>query len=361
MKLMSRIQLFSVTVALFAFLLSGGCLAHVKWFVDTAAVTAPPLEPYSLFDAEVIVWIGIALALVLLAIFLESKLPLTRRGGAVTQKNVTEILRICVGMSLLLSAYEGSLIAPHYAAYGMLGAILLVLQAAIGIMLIANRGVFHASILILILFFGVIAQIGVVETLEYWNVIGIALFLLLTHAPAKSDVEKYQSYAVPLLRIFTGFALMILGFSEKLLGAQYGEAFIAAYDWNFMQKMGATLFTDRLFVLSAGMVEVVFGIILILGAITRLNTIAISFCMITSNITFVLQDNNPAAMLELIGHLPVIATALILITMGSGSRLSVGRFFVNSRRLRLPLPFVVKPVGHEAKPQAGGAINPQGA
>jgi len=69
--------------------------------------------------------------------------------------------------------------------------------------------------------------------------------------------------------------------------------------------------------------EVVFGTIMILGTVTRLNTLVLSGFLLLSNITFLVQDKKDEALAELIGHMPVIATAVILITLGYGQRLKV--------------------------------------
>jgi len=69
--------------------------------------------------------------------------------------------------------------------------------------------------------------------------------------------------------------------------------------------------------------EVVFGTIMILGTVTRLNTLVLSGFLLLSNITFLVQDKNDEALTELVGHMPIIATAVILITLGYGQRLKV--------------------------------------
>ena len=46
-----------------------------------------------------------------------------------------------------------------------------------------------------------------------------------------------------------------------------------------MQALGISIFDDRLFVLSAGMVEAAIGIVLILGTTVRLAVLALSIMM----------------------------------------------------------------------------------
>jgi len=237
-------------------------------------------------------------------------------------------------MSLLLTAYEGSVVAPHYTMDGSFGVSLLVLAGLIGVLLMSNLYLFQTSILMLVLFSGLAIRLGFIETIEYWNFVGIALFLMFNNFRSEKNVARFKPYSVPVLRIFTGIALITLGLSEKLLGAEYGEAFIAEYQWNFMAHLGFENYSDRLFVLSAGFMEVVFGTILILGTTTRLNVLVLSGFMLTSNITFLVQGHNDAALMELIGHLPIIATAIICIFFGYGQRLKVTSLLKKDRASR---------------------------
>lgn len=59
---------------------------------------------------------------------------------------------------------------------------------------------------------------------------------------------------------------------------------------------------DRLSVLSAGVMEVVFGTILALGVVTRLDILAVAALMLTSNIVFLIEGRNEEALVELIGQ-----------------------------------------------------------
>ena len=113
--------------------------------------------------------------------------------------------------------------------------------------------------------------------------VGIAVFLLLNNLRSTKLTELLKPYSVDALRIFT----------------------------------------DRLFVLSAGMMEVVFGITLILGTTTRLTMLAISSFMALSNIVFLVQNEKTEALVEFVGHMPIIATALVLLLLGYGQRLKI--------------------------------------
>lgn len=298
--------------------------AHVRWFVDSDNPDSVAFEPYMLSDPAVLVWIAIGVVLIGIAVFLDRKLPGLPIADTKIRHDVMELMRILTGMSFLLTAYEGALVAPHLQAHGGLGTFLVFLQAGIGLLLLSNHFLHHAAILILLLFVGMLIQFGVVRSVEYVNVVGIALFLLFNYFPSEDMRQRLKPYSVDVLRIFTGLSLITLGILEKLHGAALGQAFIADHQWNFMPVLGFDWFDDRLFVLSAGFMEVVFGLILVLGVVTRLNILVVAGLMLASNIVFLLQDKHDEALAELIGHLPIIATALILLLLGYGQRLKVG-------------------------------------
>ncbi|MEM9630361.1 MAG: DoxX family membrane protein [Pseudomonadota bacterium] len=313
-------RFIGVSLAISAVLAATSAYAHVRWFVDVNDPALANFPVYSMTDPAVLTWVGIGVVLISIAIFLDGRLPTPPIVNTKIRHDAMELLRIFTGMSFLLTAYNGALIAPHLTAYGGFGITLVFLQAAIGILLISNHLIHHAAILMIILFLGTMLQFGFIGAFEYVNVIGIALFLLFNHIPNEGYRAKLKPYSVDVLRIFTGIALVTLGITEKLHGAVLGQAFIANYQWNFMPALGFENYTDQLFVLSAGAMEVIFGIILILGVVTRLNTLVISAFMLLSNIIFLVQSENENALIELVGHMPIIATAVVLLLLGYGQR-----------------------------------------
>ncbi|MEL6515610.1 MAG: hypothetical protein AAFQ69_19160 [Pseudomonadota bacterium] len=117
--------------------------------------------------------------MVVFSVWVDGKLPTLRVAETKLRHDFMEILRIFTGMSFLLTAYEGSLVAPRKVADGTFGLALVVMQAAIGIMLIANRLIKTAAVMMLVLHAGVATKFGLFPALEYAIIIGIAFFLLL--------------------------------------------------------------------------------------------------------------------------------------------------------------------------------------
>jgi uncharacterized membrane protein YphA (DoxX/SURF4 family) len=319
-----EISRYSVLGAILATIPVDPVSAHVNWFVDTQGDTLPN---YAWSEPVFLGWLGVAALLVIFSVWLDAKLPNLRIVDTKTRHDFIEILRVFTGMSFLLTAYEGALIAPHHVMEGPLVTALLFLQAGIGILLIANRWLREAAVLMLVLHAGVLATCGVAAALEYSIVVGIALFLLFNNFRDADRRDRFKPYSVAALRIWTGVSLVALAIGEKLAPDALGQAFVAASRWNFMEALGFELFDDRLFVLSAGMIEAVLGIVLILGTTVRLAVLALSVMMAISNVVFIVQGYNDAALVEFIGHMPIIGVALILLLLGYGQRLKVTNLF----------------------------------
>lgn len=294
--------------------------AHVNWFVEPGMEVLPN---YSLRDPVFLLWAWVAVALVGVSIWLDGKLPMLRVAQSPMRHDFMELLRVLTGMSFLLTAYEGALVAPHKMAEGPMGLTLLFLQAVIGIMLIANRWVKYAALLMGLLFAGVIYKFGIMSALEYAIVAGIAMFLFFNTIEDPRWRDRLKPYSVDALRIWTGVSLVALAIGEKLAPSALGQVFVATYQWNFMQMLGLDVFDDRMFVLAAGMVELAIGMCLILGTTVRLAVLTLSVMMALSNIVFILQDNKEAALVEFIGHMPIIGIALVLLLLGYGQRLKI--------------------------------------
>ena len=180
---------FLVLALMGPWLLMDPAFAHVRWFTDPSDPALVRFPLYSLTDVPVLVWIGIGMFFVSLAVVLDGRLPVLPIVNTKIRHDAMELMRILTGMSLLLTAYNGDLIAPHMTAYGNFGLALVFLQALIGILLISNHFVHHAAILLVLLLSGTMIQFGFVKAFEYVNFIGIALFLFFNHFP-DSEVQR---------------------------------------------------------------------------------------------------------------------------------------------------------------------------
>lgn len=306
-------------------------LAHVKWFVREDSEHPVAVSHFSLSEPAVQIWVAIILLCITVALLLDRYLPRppARLLDFFWQKRqqVLHLFQVLVGLALLLTAVKGAILAPHLAEAGGIGLLLRFVEGGIGLLFIANKAVRLGACLMVGLFLASTALFGWVSSLEYFNFLGIALFLLLASLPTDGPTGRFKPYALPILRIHTGIALGVLAWTEKLIDPNLAMRFLEKNQINFMKTLGIDLFSDRFFVLCAGCTELIFAIIFALGLITRLNTLALTGFLISSNLYFFLVGKTEDAFLELTGHLPLVAIAILLILYGGGSRLCLTNLF----------------------------------
>jgi len=290
---------------------------HVKWFSE---VTTSKTHLLHLNDPAVIIWMIIIATMTIAAYFLNKNLKPARQTFLDKVKKhsnlLTYIFQALIGISLIYTAAMGSLLVPTYEAH----TVLQIFEIVIGAILIINRGVPFAALGLLALYIIAGATNGWIDNLDNVHYIGIALYLIFLKEKFPIDFKHSDhKYALPILRVFTGLALIIPALSEKLLAPEKSQYLIDQHHWNFMSNIGFENFSDQLFILSAGSVEILFGLIFILGFITRINTIALLIFFIATNIYFVVFGYINEALMELMGHLPIIAIAILFIAHGSGN------------------------------------------
>ena len=307
--------------------------AHVKWFVREDAVPLAQASRFSLAEPWVQTWVGIILICITMALLLERYLPNPPEKLVTFAQNhrrqILHLFQVLVGLAMLLTAVKGAILAPHLSEESLFGLLLRFVQGGIGVLFIANLAVRFGAVLMVAVFLASTGLFGFITSLEYFNFLGVALFLLLQSAPD----DHARSYALPVLRIHTGIALGVLAWTEKLIDPNLAICFLEKNQINFMQALGVHIFTDRVFVLCAGSTELIFAIIFILGLITRINALALAGFLVSSNLYFFLVGKTDEAFLELSGHLPLFAVAILLILYGGGSRLCLTNlFFRKSQR-----------------------------
>jgi len=306
---------FTFLVSLIISSFSQPASAHLKWFVDNNQEIKSDIH-YSLFSIEVLVGIVFCLMAIGAALIINKKLTFDSKLSDTSKQWLIRIFSILIGVSLLASSYSGSVIAAHYVVSTPTLVVLQYAQAIVGLMLIFNLFTKHAALILIFIYAVLGLQFGLLEILDYLNILGVALYLLLS-----TDGDKAKNdFAIPVIRVFTGCALIVLAFSEKLLNPNLGLNFLASHNWNFMKNIGVVGYSNELFILSAGFVEMLIGILFVFGLVTRINTLVLLGFMITSNLVFLFQNSISNALLELSGHLPVIAIALILLASGSGEK-----------------------------------------
>jgi hypothetical protein len=109
-----------------------------------------------------------------------------------------------------------------------------------------------------------------------------------------------------------GGALIVLAFTEKLARPDLALEFLDRFPaFNILQSVGLEV-SDITFIRMAGAVELLFGLLIISGALPQLAVIAAG---IPFNATLFFLGTE-----ELIGHLPIYGAMLALLVYGSSER-----------------------------------------
>lgn len=296
-------------------------LAHVKWFAEPQQ----EVPAYKLTDSHVVIAIIASLLIIALGVYLEKRLKVPQKLNKYIEKwapGALSIASIGFGLSFIIFSINGFVFAPNLPAIGQMGQVMLLIQALAGLMIFFGFYERIGGFLILVLFILGINQYGSIEMLDTLEMVGFALYAMIIGRPKwkirdtqifKHFTHHLHEYGLPILRVGTGLNLIVLGFTEKILAPSLTDNFLANYHWNFMPGLGFEHFTNYWFAFSAGIVEVLFGLFFIFGFITRTTTIVLAIFLVTTLILL--------GPLELIGHLPHFSIAIVLLVLGSGSRL----------------------------------------
>lgn len=297
--------------------------AHVKWFVQETQAA----RSFSLSEGSVFLLLVVCIAVLSIAFFLDHKVKISSKLSKILERyenSAASILSSLTGIALITFSFSGFVLAPNLIVQADTASYLTAFQAVVGVFLLLGFLTRLSAILLLLLYLITCIKFGLTNILETFEIVGISIFLLILGRPKWAILEvsrfkkifaKYQEYAIPSLRIATGLNLIFLALVEKLLNPALGETFLQSFHWNFLKQIGLSNFSDRMFVLFAGGFEALFGLLLVLGLVTRLTALAL-FGFFTT--TLVLLGPK-----ELVGHLPHFAIVIVLLVFGSGRRLRV--------------------------------------
>lgn len=317
---------FFIFISAFALSIPFFASAHVKWFVNPSDVS--PVRHYQWTDGPVITWLAVVFVIIAVGILLEHILLSPRKFSHpffdYIDPIVISLFSIMTGIGFIVFSASGYVFAPQFVPTTLFGYIIIGVQACIGLGLVFGVFVQTLSLALIVLYFLAVFCFGIQNTMETVEIPGIAFMLLLgvrshwilfSSERLEAFVKPSRDYAVPLLRIFAGFNLIVLGFSEKILHPELGLAFLSKYHWNFMQMLGFQNFTDYWFVLSAGVVQALFGLVFILGIVTRINAFVV-FCFYVPSLIILWP-------LEVFGHILHFAMWMVLMVFGSGNKLKL--------------------------------------
>jgi uncharacterized membrane protein YphA (DoxX/SURF4 family) len=166
-------------------------------------------------------------------------------------------------------------------------------------------------------------EFGISPVLQRIDMLGLAVYVIAA-GPGRwsADVETGRAgeptlldhaRAIWALRVAAGIALIVVAFAEKLATPDLAVQFLADHpELNIAQQLGIGM-SDLEFARAAGAVEVLFGLLLISGALPQ---VCILVAGIPFNATLWFFGAN-----ELMGHLPIYGAMLAILVYGSHPQL----------------------------------------
>ncbi len=305
--------------------------AHTRWFADGALPAWSTTEPTTLY---LTMWALVAAGIVAVGTWLQKRhlfqLEFLKPQASHAFERAASTFSMVVGAFLMIAGTHEYLFSPNLSHEAGISMVLIMFQFVLGLSFLLGVFARVSALLLGGLWLLSVFAIGIVPMLEDIWVLSSAAFIFIMgndyfsimKVRALAHLAKpYHSYALPLLRLGTGATLLVLGFTEKILHPEFGINFLRQHDWNFMQLLGFN-YSDYLFTLSAGSVEALFGLIFILGIVTRLNALVVAIFF-----TIPLFLLGP---IELAGHVPHFAAVVLLLLFGAGDYWKL----VDNRRVR---------------------------
>ena len=290
-----------------------GLAPHVKWFTDPVA---HPTDWSLLASGPVIVAFVLALAAAGVAALIQRHFPEPRMVAMLDRfgRIAPAVLGLHIGIALIAAALLGFLFSPNLrAADGGLGSAILVVEAMCGIMLLLGVAAHAGAILLALL--GIVAMVPFTaeSILENVHILGIALFFFIVGrgqfsfdrirgaAPLTRD-EDAPTWGLTVLRICLGFGIAFSALTEKLLDPGLAQALIEQRPFlNIARPFGIG---DPQFVYLAGLTELVIGVVIASGRLTR-PVMAIGAIIFTATVPLF-------GWTELVGHLPFYGIMFVL-------------------------------------------------
>lgn len=338
-----RAPLLARTSAATAVLLLAGAApasAHERWFaeLEDGGDWAFFLRPLPLVVAAAVVAVTLAWRAVGVRLprpELRALAPLGR-----LTPYIPRLLAIHLGVSLLAFAVTGSFLTPSLPLRDVPGGDLAgVVEAAVGIWLVTGIRLRPAAAGVALLGPAAVLAAGPVALLETAAVLGIAVFLAVlppsdgTFGRVEPSPERLRA-ALLGLRALVAVALVTLAFSEKFTNPELARNTLEQFpQLDVLALVGLQVPVDT-FVVIAGSVELLFGLLVLSGAIPQ---VVVLVAMVPFNATLLVFGTT-----EVIGHLPVYGVFLTLLAYGSDVRTAGAVPWLPSRTDLAALPRLVR-------------------
>jgi len=247
------------------------------------------------------------------------------------------VIGVHMGVTLLVSGVSRQLFIPNLnLPVNLLGGLLGMIEIAIALSFIYGALTRPAGAVLAFIWLVGTMVFGPLRLIEHTEILGVAFFLFVTgRGPLSFDmaldrlnkpIAALVPYAVPVLRVALGVGLTIVALTEKVWNLPMALAFLEEHNFNFFPYIGLTQIDNTKFVLIAGTVELVVGLMLIAGTYVRL-VILISLIPFNLSLPFM-------GWRELVGHLPTYGILALLLLWGDerpGERGALVRALLGAR------------------------------
>ena len=303
-------------------------ILHERWFVDESKF---PVQwdtwssPNSLIPVAVAVGMTVAATIIYRARGRHNVVPGPIQLGMPWENYVRLltwvplVIGVHMGVTLLVSGVSRQLFIPNLVLpVNLLGGLLGMIEIAIALSFIYGALTRPAAAVLGFIWLVGFVIFGPLRLIEHAEIFGISFFLYVTtRGPLAFDMALDRlnkplaplvPYAVPVLRVSLGIALCVVAFTEKIWNVPMGLAFLGDHNFNFFPYVGMPQIDDTKFLLIAGTIELLVGLMLITGTYVRL-VILITLIPFNLSLPFL-------GWRELVGHLPTYGILALLLLWG---------------------------------------------
>jgi uncharacterized membrane protein YphA (DoxX/SURF4 family) len=286
----------NIYFAFLAFIVPFGVSAHVGYVIDEAdrvAHSGPDIHFLlsALTPFNIGLMVGTAL-LVLVAFFVSERSRWVKNWIMRIQARTTTyrdflpwMLRLSLGIALIGAGSSEVFISPLLPA----GNLISLFQIACGFLVLSGFLTGLATVGSIILYFIALSHSAyIIGNLDFLG-IAIAILLFANSKPGMDDIftipffpslKKYANYAPVVARLGIGFAMTYLAIYEKFLNPEISELVVQKFNMT-----AAIPVSGAMWVLSAGIIELAVGLLLIIGFRPRLVS-AVAFLVLTASFFF---------------------------------------------------------------------------
>jgi hypothetical protein len=297
--------------------------AHVKWF---EAAEHYPLRVDLIWSDRTLLWLAssvvavLGLSLVQRVVSLR-KWPWDRALEQMTYGART-ILAIQAAIGLVASAVQQAVLAPNLVLpSGVVGLVVPLVQLFIAVSFVTGLFDWLGGLVLLSLIGFVGVWFSPMDALEqmFWAGVAVAMVVIgrgsigtgLARPWFHRRNPGWARRAIVVLRVATGFSLIVVALTEKLWNPDLGRAFLVARpELNVFPSLpGLAWLSNDMFVLCAGLTEAAIGAMLISGISPRLVILSM---WLPFNVGIAVLPSQ-----ELLGHLPILGIMYVLLVSGT--------------------------------------------